>query len=149
MMRVIFKRLMMRRKPVMDMSVFVDGRLILRAYRADTFYSRMLGLHALPELFGYQSLIIRPCHAVHTIGLSYHIDVLFLASCGRVMKAVSLPPGRAAICIGATQVIEAVAGTIDKFQLHEGTVLTIESGAAMLVAPIAAPGGLCSNDDFI
>lgn len=130
MMQLVSKRLKMSRNPVMDKSLFLEGQLILRAYSADTFFSRMLGLHALPELSGCQSLVIRPCHAVHTIGLSAHIDVLFLSPDGRVMKAVSLSPGRAAICPGATQVVEAVAGTIEKFHLQAGKVLTIDSGSS-------------------
>ncbi len=82
----------------------------------------LLGTASLPEGEG---LLIRPCRSIHTIGMAYPIDVLFLARDGRVVKAVeSVPPGRiTSPAMSARSALELAAGTIAKSGTQVGHVL--------------------------
>ena len=80
---------------------------------ADTSSKRRTGLlkHAsLPEGHG---LWIVPCEAVHTIGMKFPIDVLFLNKKRKVLK-VRHDMGRwkMAVCWTAHSVLELPAGTL-------------------------------------
>lgn len=52
---------------------------------ADTAWTRMRGLLGRPPLQRGEGLWIRPSNGVHTIGMKYAIDVLFLDSRKRVV----------------------------------------------------------------
>ena len=48
---------------------------------------------------------------IHTVGMSYPIDVVFLDSTGLILKVLAaIPRLRAAFCIRAAQVLELAAG---------------------------------------
>lgn len=52
-------------------------------------------------------VVLTACRSVHTFGMSYPIDVAFVAADGRVLKVVRrLPPGRVVSCRGGNRVIE-------------------------------------------
>lgn len=78
---------------------------------AESFRDRLLGLLFRAPLGPGQGLLIAPCGSVHTFGMRYAIDVVFLDRRGRILKIVHrLVPWRAAACAGADQVIELAAG---------------------------------------
>lgn len=75
------------------------------------FVSRLRGLHAFQGLAWGTGLFIAPCGAVHTLGMRYAIDVVFLDCHLGVLRQVShLRPNRAAWCFGACSVVELPAG---------------------------------------
>lgn len=81
---------------------------------ADSFLLRLKGLLGTKSLPNGEALIIKPCYSVHTIGMAYAIDVLFVDGQNRILKVVShLQPWRAASCRGSVYVIELPAGTAD------------------------------------
>ena len=83
----------------------------LTLYRATGFWARLRGLHALPRLAGHTGLWLHPCHAVHTFGLAYAIDLVFLDARHDVVRTVAwVPPNRMAFCLGACSVVELPAG---------------------------------------
>jgi uncharacterized membrane protein (UPF0127 family) len=83
----------------------------LRVERALGFVGRMLGLLGGPMLQPGQALHLSPCKAVHTVGMRYPIDVVFLDRNGAVLKVVPhLQPWRAAACWRAHGVLELSAG---------------------------------------
>ncbi|MBP2654125.1 MAG: hypothetical protein H6Q73_1694 [Firmicutes bacterium] len=93
---------------------------------ADTFYTRLRGLIGTPCLLNGQGLLIRPCNSIHTVGMRYSIDVLFLSSDLRIIKMVSaLKPLRLRVCIGSVAVLELPAGTIKETFTEEGHVLVV------------------------
>jgi uncharacterized protein len=60
--------------------------------------------------------LLRNCSAVHTIGLSYAIDILFCDSAGRILRIVrDLPPFRVAREPGAVTTWELAAGGADRW----------------------------------
>lgn len=83
----------------------------LHVQRASGFVGRLLGLLVRPVLQPGQALHLAPCKAVHTIGMRYAIDVVFLDRTGAVLKVVPhLQPWRAAVCWRAHSVLELSAG---------------------------------------
>lgn len=83
----------------------------LRLHRAESFLARLLGLHRFGRLSWHTGLYIAPCRAIHTFGLRYAIDVVFLDGNDRVIRKVdALAPGRWAVCAAAVSVVELPAG---------------------------------------
>jgi len=85
-----------------------------RVMRADTFVSRLVGLLGRDGLMDNEALWISPCKGIHTMGMTFPIDVVFL---GRDMKVVALreniAPWRATRFFkSATSVLELPAGAI-------------------------------------
>jgi uncharacterized membrane protein (UPF0127 family) len=84
---------------------------VLHIHLAQTFRQRLWGLHAYPGLPWHTGLCINPCNAIHTAGLAYAIDVLFLDRRLRIVKRIDrLPSWRMAICLHAACVLELPAG---------------------------------------
>jgi len=87
----------------------------LKVYSADTFFLRFRGLLGRRELQEDEALHIHPCKDVHTFGMKYDLDIVFLDDAGSVIKIDSLEPNRWAFCKGAKSVLEFKAGCA---QLH-------------------------------
>ena len=61
---------------------------------AETRWARLRGLLGRPEPRPGEGLLLVHCRGVHTYGLTYGLDVLFLNAWGRVVHAHrDLPPG--------------------------------------------------------
>lgn len=88
---------------------------------ARTWWQRAVGLLATPALHRGQGLWIAPCGSVHTVGMRYPIDVVFVDASGTVRKLVRrLRPFRGAWCWGAHATLELRAGAIDELGLVRG-----------------------------
>lgn len=97
-------------------AIIRDGQPIVpQVWRADRPWSRMRGLLARPPLRGegLQALWLTPCGGVHTFGMSYPLDIVFLDRTGRVIEwCESLPPWRMRQRRGARQTVELAPGGI-------------------------------------
>jgi uncharacterized membrane protein (UPF0127 family) len=89
----------------------------------------LLGRWRLPAGHG---LLLRPCRAVHTLGMTRPIDVVFVARDGRVVDLRrGLGWGRIAYCRRAAAVIELAAGDAWRLGLWRGCrVACVERGPA-------------------
>ncbi|NYT61212.1 DUF192 domain-containing protein [Alcaligenaceae bacterium] len=80
-------------------------------YTAHGFWTRLRGLHAWRFLPCGTGLHLSPCNAIHTFGLAYAIDVVFLDAAFIEIKRVDgIQPNRAAFCWKAASVVELPAG---------------------------------------
>jgi len=78
---------------------------------ADTSRKRRAGLLKRESLGPGEGLWIAPCEAVHSIGMKFAIDVLFLSRDKTVLKIRrDMVPGRLAVCLRAYGVLELAAG---------------------------------------
>ena len=97
---------------------------VLAAFDSASRRTGLLGRTGLPE---GDALIIAPCSAVHTFGMQFPIDVLFVDRRGRVLKRVlALRRRRIAACLRAFAVVECAA--------HHPAVARTEVGDVLLVA---------------
>ncbi len=75
-----------------------------------------------------EGLWIAPCEAIHTIGMRFPIDVLFLSRTRKVLKVKErMPPGRIAVCLWAHSVLELPAGTAAATGTSVGDQLAFEN----------------------
>jgi uncharacterized membrane protein (UPF0127 family) len=103
--------------------VQLDGRTIpLRVYETDGFLARARGLLGSAPLADDEALWIRPCTSVHTLGMRYAIDVLFLDRRRRVMAVLhAVPPLRLAGAYRAHSTVEMLAGTAAALGVSAGS----------------------------
>jgi len=74
---------------------------------ASTRLSRLLGLALLARDRAGPGLLIPRCHSVHTFGMRFALDLLFLDPGRRViMLRRAVPAGRVVRCPGASSVLE-------------------------------------------
>lgn len=98
--------------------------VIAQAWRTTTMFERMRGLLGRPELKSGEALIIEPCNAVHTFGMTYPLDIVFVDAKGKVLKLCSqLPKLRMAKSFGARMTIELAAGEAERIGLAIGDQL--------------------------
>ncbi len=104
--------------------------LIPRARRTASAWERMRGLLGSPPLADDEALWIEPCPSVHTLGMRYAIDVVFLDREDRVCKVVAgLRPFRFAACRGARSTLELGAGRAGALGIAPGVKLAWQEGA--------------------
>nr|MBF0683005.1 DUF192 domain-containing protein [Pseudomonas sp.] len=78
---------------------------------ARSFTQRLRGLLNSPPPPAGTALLIARCKAVHTIGMRYPIDVIFVSRSGRVLRVYPhVMPQRARMCCRAWGVAELAAG---------------------------------------
>ena len=104
------------------------GRQRLQVMLATTPLARMRGLLARPPLERGQALYISPCNMVHTVGMGYPIDVVFLRRDGLVLKvAGGVQPRRLRGHWRAAAVLELVAGEAARCAIVPGVRLPLEA----------------------
>jgi hypothetical protein len=84
----------------------------LRVHVARSLRARLAGLALLPTIPLDRALLIPRCRSVHTLGMRFSLDVVFLDPEGRAIEVVwSLPPGRVVGNSRAAAVLEARSGS--------------------------------------
>ncbi len=91
------------------------GRVVVaRLEVAKSLWKQTVGLLGRRQLPPDAGMWLEPCNSIHTIGMQFAIDVLFLDASGRLVRAApDVKPWR--ICwpvLGARVVVEMPAGSI-------------------------------------
>ena len=113
-----------------------------RCHFANTVLKRMVGLLNRRKFAKGEGLLLDRCYGVHTFGMRFPIDVLFLDKDLRVIRAVNaLPPYRTSIVKKAVYVLELPVGALEGSHTEEGDQIQIrtaqaEAGAFVRVAGI-------------
>jgi uncharacterized protein len=83
----------------------------LRVLEARTFHARLLGLAYVDELRTGYGLLIPRCQSVHTFGMRFRLDLVFLDQAGAPFEVIQdVPPRRVASRLEARAVLETNAG---------------------------------------
>ena len=103
-----------------------DGRDIAAVVVADTTASRRRGLLGTDGVDG--ALWITRCPSVHMVGMRYPIDVAVVDRAGRVLHVATLKPwtGMTRFRLRASATVESAAGTLARWGVRPGSVLTVE-----------------------
>ena len=98
---------------------------------ASTLMARMKGLLGRRSLGAQEALILPQCHSIHTVGMRFAIDAVFVDRAWRVVaKHSHLRPGRLMFpVIGAWGVVELADGTLDRADLLIGDQLQLVSSS--------------------
>lgn len=103
-----------------------SGDQALDVMVATSMFERMRGLLGRPALKSAQAMLLRPCNMVHTVGMRYPIDVVFLSRSGQVLKvAPAVAPRRAASHWRSHAVLELAAGEAARCHIVPGTMLAL------------------------
>ena len=88
---------------------------------AKTTMQRMKGLLGTTSLSQTEGLLIEPCNSVHTFGMKYVLDIVYLDRNQKVIKCVSkMAPARMSMAFNATSVVEMAAGMIEANNIKPG-----------------------------
>jgi uncharacterized membrane protein (UPF0127 family) len=95
---------------------------------ANTVLKRMVGLLNRGKLEKGEGLLLDRCHGIHTFGMRFSIDVLFLDKDFCVIRAVkALPPLRTCIVKKSVYVLEVPVGALDASHTVEGDQVQIRT----------------------
>lgn len=87
---------------------------------------RRKGLLGRSALSSGEGLWIVPCEAVHTFGMQFAIDLVYLDRSSRVVKTRShVRPGRLSACLAAHSVVELPSGTVRASLTERGDKLEL------------------------
>ena len=91
---------------------------------ADSAANRNKGLLGRNGLEPGEGLWIVPCSAVHTFGMRFTIDLVYIGRDKRVKKVrSSVPPWHMSACITAHSVVELASGIVRATQTKAGDML--------------------------
>lgn len=97
---------------------------------ADTSEKRRTGLLKHTSLPQGEGLWIVPCEGIHTIGMKFPIDVVFLDKKKRVVKVrKEMGKWRMSLCLWAHSVLELPSGTVDATGTEKGHQLHLEDAS--------------------
>ena len=103
----------------------INKDFICDIHIADSVASRARGLLLRPPLKKSEGMLITPCNSVHTMGMRYKLDIVFLDKSGYVVKVINnLSPFRMAIKYRADSTLE--------LKSNESTRLNIEIGQRLV-----------------
>jgi uncharacterized membrane protein (UPF0127 family) len=110
------------RKKALVLNLSQNKIVLHEAGIADTFFLRFKGLLGCKTLPPGTGLIIKRCRAVHTVGMSFPIDVVFVdgKDCICYLLEGLAPQRFSPVVRQASYVIEAPAGTFGKTQTKSG-----------------------------
>jgi uncharacterized protein len=95
---------------------------------AQSASARSRGLLGRKGLAPGEGLWIVPCEAIHTFGMQFSIDLVYLDRGCRVRKIRrNVPPWRISVCFAAHSVIELPALSIRDGELQPGDVVELSS----------------------
>jgi uncharacterized protein len=95
--------------------------LVPNVRKTITALERMRGLLGRPPLQAGEGLLIEPCPSVHTFGMRYALDLVYLDPAGQVLKLVQeLKPWRMSSCTRAHATLELPPGAIERSGIKPG-----------------------------
>lgn len=101
--------------------------LATKVRKADNFVTRLIGLLKRKHLGPEEALWLMPSKGIHTIGMKFPIDVVFLSKSNRVLGIISglLPYRVSGVHLRGYSVLELPSGTIKKSRTEVGDQLEI------------------------
>lgn len=106
-----------------------DGHVLIeRLEIARTFRQRLRGLLGHKSLPSGHGLLLLPCKSIHTFGMRFNIDLVFLDKDFRIIKVErSVKPCRFAFASPKTKaVVEISSGWLPDDKLESGTMCVVE-----------------------
>lgn len=102
------------------------GTHLIEVMVASTTLERMRGLLGRPPLRASEGMLLLSCRLVHTIGMGYPLDLVYLASDGRVLKVTAaLAPYGMDGHWHARHILEMAAGAAERYQITTDLILPL------------------------
>ncbi|MBI1978094.1 MAG: DUF192 domain-containing protein [Candidatus Omnitrophica bacterium] len=102
-----------------------ESLLAEKIWVAQSFFERLKGLIGEKPLDEHEALLIPFCNGVHTFGMSFPIDVIYMDQQGKVLATLNTlkPNSFGPINFHSAQVLELPEGTIKQTQTQPGDVI--------------------------
>lgn len=103
--------------------VLIEGEEIAsRVIIANTFFQRLKGLLKKKKIDDDEGLLIQPCNQVHTLGMKFDIDVIFISKLGEIIHIeANMSPGCVSPLISKSQmVLELKSGIVSDKSIVKG-----------------------------
>lgn len=101
-----------------------QGRVLASARLATSRRDRRRGVIGLDDID--EPLVIEPCRWIHTVGVRIPLDVAYVDAAGAVLATERLKPWRVGVPVrGARSVVEATAGSFERWNLRPGDVIEV------------------------
>ena len=99
-----------------------DGVCLIENMNITTnVWERMQGLIGKPQLALNQGLMLSSCNSVHTFGMKYDIDLVYVNRDKKIVKLVQgLKPNRVSFCLNAASTLELNSGVIKNLGINFG-----------------------------
>lgn len=108
---------------------------------ANTVLKRMVGLLSRGQFGKGEGLLFDRCYGIHTFGMRFPIDVLFLDKDLHVIRAVkALPPYRTCVVKKSVYVLEVPVGALDASRTVEGDQIQIRTANSDTAASVHVGG---------
>lgn len=105
-----------------------DIVLFTKVKLANDFFTRLVGLLKTKSLDSQQGLLLKKCRQVHTFGMKFNIDVVFLSREGEILDLEkNMVPGRISRHVKeAYWVLELESGAVarQKLETHQKITFT-------------------------
>lgn len=102
----------------------------IQLWRTENMFERLRGLLGRAALRPGEAFLIEPCNMVHTVGMAYPIDVVFVDRRGLIRRICpAVPAWRLRTCLRARAVIELAAGEAQRRAWREGQSLNVAEAA--------------------
>jgi uncharacterized protein len=111
--------------------LYVDGNDTgISVWVAETTRERMRGLLGRDHLPPDEGLLLKPCRSIHTFGMGFPIDVLFLDRHQRIVAIHrDVPKRRMLFNHRASQTLEMSAGSSERNALSVGAGLVFKASS--------------------
>lgn len=96
---------------------------------ANSFFKRLFGLRGVAEIKDDEGMLLYPCSQIHTFGMKFDIDAVFLSKNMTVLHIEQrMQPGKVSKRVkGAYKVLELKGGITEIFSLEPGDTLKFEA----------------------
>jgi uncharacterized protein len=112
-----------------------------KCHFANTVLKRMVGLLNRGQFGEGEGLLLDRCYGIHTFGMRFPIDVLFLDKDLRVIRAVkALPPYRTCVVKKSVYVLEVPVGALAASHTVEGDQIQIRTANTDTTTSVRAAG---------
>lgn len=99
--------------------------LVDNVYNANNIIKRTVGLLGRKSLAPENGLLISPCNSIHSIGMKFEFDAVFLDKKGQIVYIIEkMKPFKVSkIVFKAVKVLELAGGTVEKFALKVDDII--------------------------
>lgn len=127
-----------------------ESLVATEAVLADGYWQRLIGLLGKTSKWAHlgAGLWIVPCHGVHTIGMLFPIDVIFVGKNKEVVHIEEhLRPFRISrVCLSASSILELPVHTVSRTGTRVGDSLEISSADGGIPSPVGNEARLTIGD---
>ena len=100
---------------------------IIQLLSTENMLERACGLLKLPRLNKGQGLLINQCSSIHTFGMRYALDIVYLDRHYKVIKLIeAIKPRRMSICLRARHTLELLSGEIKRLAITPNMTLMFD-----------------------